>query len=69
LIIDVGFTVGGTIPRQVGLGCIRKLAESKQVSLVPPWFLLQVPAMVDGGLEHLNSKKPFPKLIWLLSFS
>jgi hypothetical protein len=41
-------TVGGTIPRKMDMGCIRKLAahetirkpESKLVNSIPPWFLL-----------------------------
>jgi hypothetical protein len=42
--IDVGPpTVGGTIPLQMGLSCVRKLAENKPVSKavsISPWFLL-----------------------------
>lgn len=34
--------VVGTIPRHVGLGYVRKLAERKPVNTILSWFLLQV---------------------------
>lgn len=76
-------SVGGTIPRQLGLGCIRKQAvqarRSKPVRNIPPWLLFQFlfpgpclePTLVplDDGLEHVNQINPsLPVLLMVVVF-
>lgn len=39
--------VGDTIPRLMGLGCIRKQAEREPARIMHPWFLPQVPALIS----------------------
>lgn len=71
-------TIGGTIPKQVGLGCIGKLAEhgaeskpqSEPVNTIPPWTLLWVPALnsLNDGLwfEILPEINPFLPRLFLV---
>lgn len=62
-------TVGGTIPQQVALGCIRKQIEQAMkcgpVSSTPPWSLLQF--LLPGFCPALSSCPNFPQwstVIW-----
>lgn len=48
-------TIGGGISGQVGQGSVRNIseheAESKLVGSIPPWFLLQVLALLEFMLQ------------------
>lgn len=61
-------TMGRIIPWQVGLGCIREVAEQKLVSkpVSRPWFLLQVQPWLK---LHLKPNQCFPPLNGFWSYN
>lgn len=53
--------MGSAVPRQVGLGCLRKVAEQASLCSVP------ASASLDDGLQPVNQLNPFlPTLLLVL---